>query len=154
VWATASLHKRSMISVYLRHIVMTSFATNSAKVYIIASAARPYRQPPAAVRFCILFSIFGYATPVFSSRSSNSSRSGWVGGQIAYVMGVRAEAMNCIQNSGGQPSLVTKNTSLSCWVVRTAVSHRLGMLVGLKARAKLSTTPVTHARMKIACTIA
>ena len=134
--------------------VMTSFATKSAKVYTIASAARPYRHEPTRVLFGILASIFGYATPVFSSRVSKSSRSAWVGGQIIYMMGVRAEAMNCIQKSGGQPSRVTKKTSLSCVVVRIAVSHRFGMFAGLKARAKLSAMPMTHASTKTACTIA
>jgi hypothetical protein len=121
---------------------------------MIANAARPYLQCPLSVLFGILESIFGYATPVFSSRSSSSSRSGCVGGQMAYVIGVRADAMNCIQKSGGQPSLVTKKTSLSCAFARAAVSHKFGMLTGLKARAKLRATPARQATTKIAWTMA
>ena len=139
---------------YIHGVVITSFVTKSAKVYNIAMVARPYRHAPAGVLLEFLASTFGYATPVFSSRSSSSSRSGCVGGQTAYKMGVRAEAMNCIQNSGGQPSRVTKNTSRSCIVVSVAVSHRFGMSAGLKARARLSAKPMRHARMKIACIMA
>jgi hypothetical protein len=42
-----------------------------------------------------LASGLGYAIIVFWSRSSSDSRSGCVGGQMAYVIGVIAEATYC-----------------------------------------------------------
>lgn len=71
-----------------------------------------------------------------------------------YVMGVRAEAANCSQKSGGQPSRVTRNTSFSAVKWTAAVSQRFGMFAGLRARAKFRTTPATQADTKHRCTMA
>lgn len=70
---------------------------------------------------------------------------------MMYTSGVRAEAMNWSQKSGGQPRRVTKNTTLSAVLVRGAVSHRFGMLVGLKVRARLRAKPARQAATKKAC---
>jgi hypothetical protein len=76
----------------------------------MANAPRPYLHQPHLFLLVPLASTFGYETPVFSSLSNNSSRSGCEGGQIAYAIGVAAEATNCSQNKGGQPRRVMKNS--------------------------------------------
>lgn len=67
---------------------------------------------------------------------------------MMYTRGVSAEAMNCSQKSGGQPRRVTKKTTLSAVLVRAAVSHRFGMMVGLKVRAMLRARPTRQAAIK------
>lgn len=71
-----------------------------------------------------------------------------------YVIGVRAEAINCNQKSGGQPMRVTRKVSFCVVETRGVVSQRLGMLVELNVRAKFKATPPTQADTKITWIIA
>ena len=72
---------------------------NTRRLHLPPKLQAPYR--------CFFHSSFGLATPVFSSLSSNSSLSGTVGGQIAYLIRVQHPARPMIHSNGGQNACVS-----------------------------------------------
>lgn len=83
--STLSNPSPSHVRSYNRYHHSQILPISRTQVYTITKAPRQYRQLPSLVLCRRFDDSFGYAIPVFGSRSSSSSLSGTVGGQMAYT---------------------------------------------------------------------